>query len=170
MCVCLISLSGVFMCFFRQALCTDVTVGVCTLERASEFCSVALYVSVSVHLRSLTHTPSLRGPRWVRWVSTYGVHGLDHSRCRGDVGRLLLQAVGLLVDCLYLDVWFTEGDAPATWKRNATSGSTSRWMISFFLQSTTKQVFILLISVVVWAVWAIICLVLFIFCLLIMVH
>lgn len=77
---------------------------------------------VYVRLRPLTHVPPLRGPRWLRWVSTHGVHGLDHSGCRGDIGRLLLQAVGLFVDRLYLDVWFTEGDTAATWKKNTTSG------------------------------------------------
>lgn len=85
-------------------------------------CHVALCVGVSVDLRSLTRTPPLRGPQWLRWVSTHGVHGLDHSCCCGDVGSLLLQAVGLLVDRLYLDVWFTEGDTPPTWKKSTTFG------------------------------------------------
>lgn len=85
-------------------------------------CHVALCVGISVDLRPVTRTPPLRGPWWLRWVSTHGVHSLDHSGCCRDVGRLFLQAVGLLVDRLYLDVWFTEGDAPPTWKKNTTSG------------------------------------------------
>ena len=108
------------MCLCRQALCKWEYVRVCVCTRSS--CHVALCVSVSVHSRPLTHMPPLQGPRWLRWVSTHGVHGLDHSVCRGDIGRLLLQAVGLFVDRLYLDVWFTEGDSPSTWKKSATSG------------------------------------------------
>jgi len=92
--------------------CVCVLLNVC----ACLSCHVALSVGVAVHLRPLTHTPPLRSPRWLRWESTYGVHGLDHPGCRGDIGRLLLQAVGLFVDSFYLDVWFTEGNATATWK------------------------------------------------------
>lgn len=126
-----------YVCFCRQALWEYACV--CVSARSS--CHVALCVGVSVHSRPLTHMPPLRGPRWLRWVSTHGVHGLDHSVCCGDIGRLLLQAVGLFVDRLYLDVWFTEGDTPSTWKKSTTSGHNlsqrqeSYWFIYFFKQS-----------------------------------
>lgn len=124
-------------CVFAGRPCGNMRV--CVSARSS--CHVALCVGVSVHSRPLTHMPPLRGPRWLRWVSTHGVHGLDHSVCCGDIGRLLLQAVGLFVDRLYLDVWFTEGDTPSTWKKSTTSGHNlsqrqeSYWFIYFFKQS-----------------------------------
>lgn len=150
----LFSGSSVFVCIFFMSFFACVFAGkpwasvllcVCVLWSVNVCvrlsCHVALCVGVSVHLSPLTHTPPLHGPRWLRWVSTHGVHGLDHPGCRGDVGRLLLQAVGLFVDRLYLDVWFTEGDTSTTWKENTTSGHIlgEDKLLMFFKRKQQKQ-------------------------------
>lgn len=177
---------SVFVCIFM--MCENVFLCVCVCVCGQALCiSVCVFppamlpfMLVYVRLRPLTHVPPLRGPRWLRWVSTHGVHGLDHSGCRGDIGRLLLQAVGLFVDRLYLDVWLTEGDTAATWKKNTTSGhilgrSQDELLIYWTIPDKKKQLkqqqqFHLFNAVLVCLVSSIICLVSFTFSPLILVH
>jgi len=50
--------------------------------------------------------------------STHRVHGLNHACRSGDATRVFLQAVGLFVYGLYLDIWLAERDPSTTWKVN----------------------------------------------------
>lgn len=83
-------------------------------------CLLSLIGDSSVALRPVSCAPPVCRRGWLGWASTHRVHGLDHPGGRGGIGRLLLQAVGLLVDRLHLDVWFTEGDTSPTWEGNGT--------------------------------------------------
>lgn len=57
-------------------------------------------------------------PKHTYPAAAHRVHGLDHARSRGHAARVFLQAVGLLVYCLHLDVGLTQGDPASTWKPN----------------------------------------------------